>query len=197
MKWSRVLVAFGVILLIIGLAVAAGGVVHSPTDRTFSIPAGQYYFNYHSEGLSAGQTVQMDFTVTGGSAIDAFIFSEAQWSDYNIDGSAASLASASGSQGSVSLKVETGGTYYVVIDHGSGYSSSVQEGKTTTKITGTNVNSVIMGVVILVVGVLLLVGGMILRKREAAAIKELWQQQQAAGVVYYQEQQPPKQPPQY
>ena len=196
MKWSRVLVVFGVILLFVGLFVAVGGVIHSPTDRTFSIPAGQYYYNYHSESLSAGQTVQMDFTVTGGSTVDVFILDEAQWNDYSYDGSAASLASASASQGSVSLKVETGGTYYLVIDHGSGYDGSVQEGKTTTNIMGTNANSVILGVVILAVGVLLFVGGLILRKKEAAAAKNLWQQQQqAAGVVYYRDQQPPGQPP--
>lgn len=196
MKLSKLLIVFGVILLSVGLILALTGVIHSPSNRTFSIPAGQYYYNYHSESLSAGQTVQMDFTVTGTSTVDVFIFNEAQWNDYSYDGSSASLASASGSQGSVSLKVETGGTYYLVLDHGSGFDGSAQEGSTTTTITGTYVPSVILGTAILVVGILLSVGGSLLRRKETAAAKDLWQQQeQAAGVVYYQNQQPPNQPP--
>jgi len=197
MKWSRVLLAFGVVLLLAGLYSAVfGGLVHSPTDRTFSIPAGAYFYGYYKESLSAGQTIRMDFTVTGGSTVDVFILNEAQWSDYSYDLSSASLASASGSHGSVSFNVETGGTYYLAIDHGSGYSSSTQEGKATINITGTNTGCLMIGAAIVVVGVLMLVGGFIRGKKEAGEAKDLWQQQQqTAGVVYYHDQQPPNQPP--
>jgi len=191
MKKHAALMVIGGIMALIGLLVAVSGANLSPTSSQFEIPSGGDYYNVRDIYIPPGGELKVDFRVTSGTSVDFYVFTPAQYNDYQNDGSASSVAAASGPSGAITFKSSSGGTYHMVFDHGSGYASTVQKGTVNERVNGVNVPVLLGGVVVFALGLALTSYGLVIKKRETI-VQPDWMRQKQTGVLYFKEGKPPK-----
>jgi len=188
--------AFGIgaLMILIGLAATVGSLHLSPETRDFDIDAGNLYFNYIDVGLFAGARLKGSFTVTSGGSINLYIFENREYQNYYNGNDCYYIESASGSSGTFDITVDVGDTYYIVLEHGSGYESMRQTGEVTHQIIGTDFVMIGLGIGLFIGGLMAIVYGWALKKKNDAQTAA-FQQQYSSGVTYFQP--PPATPPDY
>ena len=172
MKKFRILVVLGGIFLVIGLLIALGSSANLSKDSTFTITSGTaYYYVYTLSGLFAGEQVTFSFALQSGGTVDVYLLNAAAYSSYSYDLSVPTslYANPGAVSGSGSVVIPADGTYYLVLNHGSGSSGSAQSGTMSIQATGLNVTVLATGVTLAVVGIALLALGYRMRAVEHPA----------------------------
>jgi len=193
MRKPGVAVGIGALMVLIGLVVLIGSLHLGEDKREFDINPGELYYNYISVGLFPGAKLSGIYQVSDGSSIELYVFSSQDYENYQNGGTAYYITHASGSSGSFDVTVDTGGTYYIVLEHSDAYNNRRQTGSATYKITGTDVVMLVVGALILVIGLVLTIFGVKLRRKEQAEMAKLMTLS-PSGVSYFQEPLGPAEP---
>ena len=172
MKSYRVLVVVGGILLVIGILLALGAPANDSKDSTFSIPSGAgYYYEYTLTGVFTGEEITFSYAVQSGGTVDVYLLSAAAYSSYSYDLTVPSslYANASTVSGAGRVVIPADGTYYLVVNHGSGYTTSAQSGQMSIRASGLNLTLLAAGIVLAAIGIALLAVGYRLRGKAQVA----------------------------
>ncbi len=168
MKAFKVLVVLGGILLILGIIVALGAQTSLSRDSTFSIPSGSgYYYVYTLSGMFTGEQVTFSYSVVSSGTVDVYFLTAAAYSTYSFDLTVPSslYANPGAIAGSGTVSIPADGTYYLVVNHGSGYSGFAQSGGMTIGASGLNVTVLGIGIGLAIVGIALLAVGYRMRSK--------------------------------
>lgn len=171
MKRFKVLVVVGGVLLIVGILIALGSPANGSKDSTFTIPNGAgYYYQYTFSGTFAGEQIDFSYAVQSSGTVDVYVLNAAQYSSYAYDLTVTSslYANPGTVSGTGSVAVPESGTYYLVINHGSGFASSSQDGQMSIRTSGLNVPLLAAGIVLAAAGIVLLALGYRLRTKALA-----------------------------
>lgn len=173
MKRFKALIILGGIFLVIGLIAAVNAPANISKDSGWSIPSGAgYYYVYTLNGMFTGEHVTFNYALqSGGGSVDVYLLNSAAYSSYSYDLSVPSslYANAGSTTGSASVVIPSDGTYYVVVNHGSGSSGSIQSGSMSIQATGLNVTVLAIGIVFAVIGIALLAVGYRMRGKAQRA----------------------------
>ncbi len=168
MRGYLVLVVLGVLALVSGVGLVAAATVPQTTTTTFSLPAGNICTRFQFDVITGG-SVTVTFQATSG-AVDQYMMTEAQHTAFTSGGGLSYLAADTGSSGTFSASLPSGGTYFVESCHASGYESTDQTGSHTITVDAIGAGSFYGGVGALVVGAVLLGIGLWLRTRPARPV---------------------------
>ncbi len=170
MKRFKALIIIGGIFLVIGLIVALGAPTNASSDSTFTVQSGAgYYYYYTLNGMFTGEQLTFTYALqAGGGTVDVYVLNSAEYSTYSYDLSVPSslYANPTSTSGSGNVMIPAGGTYYLVVNHGSGSTGSLQTGSMSIQASGLNVTVLVIGLVFAVVGIVLLVLGYRMRSKE-------------------------------
>ena len=153
MRAFRALISIGGLLVIIGVYLLLPATAVSKTE-TDTIPAGNYFFRITFSVQKAGQ-ISGTYSETAGNSVTLFVFNGAQLDAYRTGVNSSRMFATSGSSGSYSASVFSPGDYYLVLQHGSAYSSQPQSVLLTWTLDGMNPVWLGLGVSVLIVGVAL------------------------------------------
>jgi len=163
----------GALMMLIGLVLMIWAMHSGEESNTFDIDPGAQHYNYIPVNLFSGAKLGGRFSVDGASIVDLYVFNDSNYNLYETGATAPFIAHASGNSGSFEVAIDSGGTYYIVLEHGSGFQSSRQTGSVTHSVAGTNVVTLSIGALVFIVGLLLAAYGVMLRRREATAAAKL------------------------
>ncbi len=172
MKAFKILVVLGGILLVIGLLLALGSPANLSKDSAYTIPSGAgYYYVYTLSGMFTGEQVTFNYTLSSSGIVDVYLLNAAAYSTYSNDLTVPSslYANAGSTSGGGSVVIPTDGTYYLVVNHGSGSSGSSQTGEMTIDATGLNVTVLAIGIGLIIVGAVVLAVGYRMRSKAQPA----------------------------
>ena len=163
MRAFRALISLGGLLVIVGvyLVLPATAVSKSETD---TIPAGNYFFRITFSIQKAGQ-ISGTYSETAGNSVTLFVFDGSQLGAYRTGDNSSRMFATSGSSGSYSASFSSPGDYYLVLQHGSAYSSQSQSVQLTWTLDGMNPGWLGIGVTVLIIGVALSSLGYVRRRR--------------------------------
>ncbi len=168
MKAFKVLVVVGGVLLILGIILALGASTDDSRSSTFTIPGGSaYYYAYTFSGMFTGEQLTFNYDVSSSGTVDVYLLDAAAYGTYSYDLTVpSSLYASPGSVvGGGTVSIPADGTYYLVINHGNGYSGIAQAGQMTIHASGLNVTLLAVGIGFAVVGVVLLALGYRMRSK--------------------------------
>lgn len=169
MKRFKILIVVGGILLVIGLIAAVNAPANISKSSGWSIPSGAgYYYVYTLSGMFSGEQLGFNYTLLSGGTVDVYLLNSAAYSSYSYDLSVSSslYGRAASTSGTGSVVIPADGTYYLVVNHGTGSSGSTQDGTMSIQASGLNVTVLAFGLVFAAIGILLLAFGY-RRRREA------------------------------
>lgn len=172
MRKFRVLVVLGGIFLALGLLFALGAQANDSKDSTFTIPSGAgYYYQYTLSGMFTGEQITFSYGVQSGGTVDVYFLNAAAYSSYSYDLTVPTslYANTSTGSGTGSVVIPADGTYYLVVNHGSGFTTSAQSGQMSIRASGLNLTLLAAGIALVVVGIALLALGYRMRGKAQAA----------------------------
>jgi len=169
LKKHKIVTAIGGILIALGLIGVLWGIQPTKGTETMTIPSGEGYYSYMKVSGWLNGHLSGDFTVTSGN-VDFHILDGSQFKEYSYDLShTGSLKSITDASGEFSVDLPSTGSYYITINHGSGYDTTSQEVTVNYKVTGLDLMFLIGGIVLLAVGAVLSLVGLRMRAKEPVA----------------------------
>jgi hypothetical protein len=121
------LVAVGIIAALIGLGILFAGFSPQTHPLFFALPAGANHYVRYGFSVVSGGTVSGSFTADSGT-VNIWVMTDAQHTAFISGGTLSYLSASSGSNGTFSATLPSGGTYFVETGHGSGYETTAQTG---------------------------------------------------------------------
>jgi len=196
MKAFQVLIIVGGILLSIGLTLTVSAIRPGSTTQTITIPAGAEWYAYYAFSVLFSGSVSGEFQVLSSGSVNAYVMTQAQYDGFSQTGSGPSAFATSGSSGTFSVNLPSGGKYFLVFTHGAGWEGVAQDVRTTLQVNGIEPTFFVGGIVSFLIGVALVAVGL-RKKRQAAAARPPEFPAQPKGVVLYgppSPEEPPKPP---
>src|SRR3989441_743702 len=162
-----ILLVVAVVCAIIGVVLLAASTVPQTKTTSFHLPVGNYYTYLRFDVLTGGT---LDVTYQGSPGlVDQSVMTEAEFSAFRSGGTAYAMYNDMGSSGSFRIALPSGGTYYLVSTHATGYDTTDQTGIHTTTVNGISPSPFIGAAISFVVAVVLLAIGLWLRTKPARA----------------------------
>jgi uncharacterized membrane protein len=193
MNKGKVLLIVGVVLALIGLALAVYAIMPAEQTSTETILSGAGNYIYWSVGGLMNGNVSFSFSVDTGT-VNVWVFDKANYNIYANGGTPVPLQYVPNltalPAGLVYLKLPDSGQYYLVFDHGAASQGIAQTVTATMKVTGTSIMVLTVGIVLLVIGAIIAIVGVMMRRKEPAAQKK----QGPTDVVMVGQQTPPPPP---
>jgi|GEM_PF-3597636 len=193
MKAFKVLAIVGGILVSIGLILTVNAIVPGSTTETIAIPAGAEWYAYYEFSILFSGSVSGEFQVLSSGSVNLYVMTQAQYDGFSLTGDGPSLFTTSGSSGTFSANLPSGGKHFLVFTHGGGWEGVIQDVRTTLRVSGIEPTFFVGGIVLVLVGVALSALGL-RKKRQAAAARPPEFPPQPGGVVLYGPP-PPEEPP--
>ena len=165
MKVYLVFLVLAVLSLLFGVGLLAAS-VGQVTNGAYHLPVGSTYCAYLGFDTVTGGSLDVTFNVSSGT-VTQYVMTGEQFTAFFAGTGSAFLATASGSRGSFSGGLPSGGSYYVVICHGSGSENTVQDGISTVTVNALSAGPIYAGAGGVVVGVVFGVIALLLRNRPA------------------------------
>src|SRR2546428_2799719 len=163
-----ILLVAGIVSVGLGFAFVAASTVPQSRNTSFQLPMGQYYYTYlRFEILTAG-TITVTYQASPG-AVDQYVLTQAQYAVFQTYATTDTLFSMTGSSGSFTASLPSGGTYYLVTTHAVGYEATPQSGIHSTTVTGIVPTPFHVALIAFATGLVLLVIGLWLRTKPAHA----------------------------
>lgn len=134
MRLYPVLIAFGIIAALFGIAFLAASTSQMATT-TFTLQPGTNYCTYHAISTVGGGTVTITFTASPGT-VAQYVMTAAQETAFFGGAGLAYIGTDTAASDTFTTSLPTGGTYYVVSCHGTGYESTLQVGTHTMTVNG-------------------------------------------------------------
>lgn len=165
MKYFKVIIILGVILLLVGINLLYFSFSSEGDAISFDIPAGADYYNFAETDVIMDVYFYGDYTVSHG-VVDFYILDEEQYKKYIMWGiTEESLFSKTDTaSGHFSTNLPSKGKYYIVADHGSGFELNEQGIEITYRMSGIDFTYLIAGLTSSILGIILLVLGSIKKK---------------------------------
>lgn len=166
MKKSKMVSIVGYVLIVVGLLVTLWSTPLIGTEKTSTqtIPSGDY-FRYWKTGTITAAQVSGSFQVEGGTDVELFIFTEAQYDQWYSTGTGPSLAHAIAPAGKFSQDLPGTGVFYLIVAHGP-TSNAEQTFTLTYEASGIMITYLLVGVVLLAIGIVLSVMGLRMKRGE-------------------------------
>jgi hypothetical protein len=166
----KIVTAIGGILIALGLIGVLWGIQPTSGTETLTIPTGEGYYSYMKVSGWWNGHLSGDFTLTSSGAVDFHVLDESQFEEFSNDFShSGTLESITDTSGEFSVDLPSTGTYYLTINHGSGYDLTAQEVTINYKVTGLDLIFLIGGIVLLVIGAVLTLVGLRMKAKETVA----------------------------
>ncbi len=171
MKKSKIVTAVGGILIAFGLIGVVWGIQPAKGTETLTIPSGDGYFVYLKVSGWLNGHLSGDFSVTSAGTVDFYILDPSQYDEYSYDLQPSDdMESISSSTGEFSVDLPSSGSYYMAIDHGSGYESVIQTVEVNYEITGFEMIFLIGGIVLVAIGAVVSLLGLRMRTKESVDV---------------------------
>ncbi len=154
------------------LVIGVGGLIASTTPQTstttFTLQPQTGYCTYHRFDTLTGGPLTVIFSASPG-IVDQYVMTDVQETAYYAGSGLTYIAQDSGASGTFTTSLPSGGTYYVLSCHGSGYESTTQTGTHTMTLAGVAPTPFYVGLGTLALGLVLVAVGLRFRKRELGA----------------------------
>jgi len=163
---ALVFLLVGIISVGLGFAFVTASVVPQSRNTGFQLPTGLYYYTYlRIETLTPGR-ITVTYQASPG-PVDQYILTPAQYAVFQTHATTDTMYSTSGSSGTFSVPLPSGGTYYLVTTHASGYEFTPQSGTHSTTVWGLAPTPFYAAVIAFTAGLVVLVIGLWLRTKPA------------------------------
>jgi hypothetical protein len=162
-----ILLVVATVFAIIGLVLIAASTVPQTKTTSFDLPVGNYYTSIRFDVLTGG-TLTVTYQSSSG-LIGQSVMTEAEFTAFRSGGTVYALYDETGSSGSFTVTLPSGGGYFVVSTHGGGYENMEQTGIHTTTVQGISPTPFIGAVISFVVGAVLVAIGLWLRTKPPRA----------------------------
>ncbi len=166
---AKVIAVLGVIVILIGLFALFYALTPAAAQETLAIPAGGQYYNYYTWNVLSGGSVSGNWTCLNGTPVQVLVYNAGDYNAYTNGANLSGLYNTTAVSGTLDVPVSGFGTYYVVVQHGSGYESGEQDVFVSFTSTGTDPTSFFAGIAALVIGALMIVYGMRAVRKPAPA----------------------------
>lgn len=120
----------------------------------------------------SGQTLSVDYTVGSGSVVDIYLLAPSEFEKYKATQPFDYLYYTHGDRGSFTYDFEVDGTFYMVVDHASGYYSEAPRVDIHYALLGLNARNLLVFSGFLVAGIVFTLIGMRQKARDPKAIIE-------------------------
>ncbi|MCU0852885.1 MAG: hypothetical protein MUC90_06535 [Thermoplasmata archaeon] len=166
MRKSRILIAVGPILVLIGIGLVVGAMLPAEFTETFTIPEGNYYYAFESTSI-LGLRIEGEFEVDGLlETVSFYVMTPEQYDAYATTGATDAEYSVTGHSASFDVSLDTTKAY-LVFEHGLLWTLFSQDITITYTLHGTGLTGLVAGVALAVVGVVLVVFAVRMSKKEA------------------------------
>lgn len=119
--------AVGIVAALIGLGILFASFGPTTHPLIFTLTAGANHYVRYQFSVVTGGTVSGSFSAYSGT-VNVWVMTDAQHTAFISGGTLSYLSASSGSNGTFSATLPSGGTYFVETGHGSGYETTVQTG---------------------------------------------------------------------
>jgi hypothetical protein len=171
MKKSKIMTAVGGILIALGLIGVVWGIQPAKGTETLTIPSGDGYFGYLKISGWLNGHLSGDFSVTSDGIVNFYILDPSQYDEYSYDLQPSdNMKSISASTGEFSVDLPSSGSYYMAIDHGSGYESMTQTVEINFEVTGFDMIFLFGGIVLAAIGAVVSLLGLRVRAKETVDV---------------------------
>jgi hypothetical protein len=189
MKAFQILVAIGGILLFVGIGLVIYAVSPGSISETATIPSGSDWYVFYEFNLLAGGRIQATITERAGGVVDVYVYTRSQYASYQTGSYPANLFQTSGTTSSVDVTLPETGTYFLVVEHGTGYEGASQEVQVTATINGVDPGFLVGGIVVVALGAILTAVGVAKRRKAMGAAPPM--APPPSDVVMYEQPKPP------
>jgi len=155
MKSWKALYVVAIILAIIAIFMMYQSVISKHDTNTVTIPSGSGWYYSYEFYLPSGSNVSVEYLETLGRSVDVSLFTSSQFDRYSNGLQTESLYSESGASGEFSHTAANSDTYYLIFEHGSGFSSSSQSVTVDFRVNGLDTLVLVVGLVLLIIGAIL------------------------------------------
>ena len=195
MNRVRLLAGLAVFLLFFGLAQLAVSVEPVSSNHAFTIPAGGYYYHIPFSYVF-GAPVSVTWQVTSGGSVIVDLLTDAEYATYRAGGGLTTLASSDSPAGILDFDLGSGGTYHVLILHGTGSEALAQDVSLTMDYSGVAPTPFYLGLAALVAAVALFGVSARLRASRLGRPRSPQEIAESRGVTYFEgPKAPPRTPP--
>ncbi|HYM40241.1 MAG TPA: hypothetical protein VEY12_08890 [Thermoplasmata archaeon] len=157
--------AIGIVVALIGAGLLVSGAPPWTRYGVFTLIPGSNHFTRYEIDVFSGGTVSVTFSVTSSGTVNVWVMTDAQHTAFLATGVLNYLAADSGSSGTFSATLPTGGTYFVETGHGSGYENLNETGLHTIVVNAWAAGAVDLALGAFVVAAVLVLIGLYLRTR--------------------------------
>ncbi len=162
-----ILLVVAVLFAIIGTFLVVASTAPQTKNTSFHLPIGNYYTYIRFDVLTGG-TLDVTYQVSPG-VVEQRVMTGAEFSVLQSGGTPSAIFDDMGSSGGFHIALPSGGTYYLVSTHGTGFENTDQSGTHTMTVQGISPTPFIGGVISFVVASVLVVIGLWLRTRPPRA----------------------------
>ncbi len=166
MKSWKALYAVAAILAIIAIFLMYMSVISEHDTDTVTIPSGSDWYYSYEFYLPSGSTVSVEYAETLGRSLDVSLFTRSQFDRYSNGLSTGSLYFESGASGEFSHTAANSDTYYLIFEHGSGFSSTSQSIEVDFRLSGLDILLLVVGLALLIIGIILGFAGYRMKKED-------------------------------
>ncbi len=160
-----ILMAVGIAVALLGTGVLAAGAPPSTHTGVIALTATPNYYMRQQLDVFTGGAITVTFSVTSGGTFNVWVMTAAQHAAFIATGALAYLAADSGSSGTFSTALPSGGTYFVETGHGAGYENQAETGIVSSVVDAWMAGPVQVGIGILVFAAILVAIGLYYRAK--------------------------------
>ncbi len=192
---TAALIVIGGIALVIGVASLALGYLPSTATDRMTIPSGPNWYVVIDVPIVGGGYLSGNFQELAGGSVNVYVFTGAQYRDYDAGAYSGALFTTRGSSGQLSVGLPGSDTFHLVFDHATGYEAFQQDVRVTTTVTGMRPVALGRGLVATAIGLTLMGIGLYKRNREDRVARAMVPLAPANVVFYPPPVSPPYRPP--
>lgn len=163
---TAALIVIGGIVLVIGVASLALGYLPSTETDTTTIPSGPNWYVAFDFPIVGGGYLSGNFQELAGGNVNVYVFTDAQYRDYDAGAYSGALFTTSGSSGQLNVALPGSDMFHLVVEHAAGYQAFQQDVRVTRAITRIGPVPLGVGLVATAIGMALVGFGLHRRNRE-------------------------------
>ena len=149
----RLFLVLGAALFLAGQAVLATSFFPPTRGGAVTVLAGpNWYYVFEIHVLGAGR-VSVAYEELSGRVVDVHVFPASQYRVFAFIGLGYALYSEQGTSGSFTVDLPQGGTYHLVVDHGSGFEETRQDVRLTYRVAGIEPAFLLVGLGMVAAGI--------------------------------------------